>query len=410
MKINVFVLLFLFLFYVTACNTRESKEKTKSNDKGPTNTYVGPNHSQYTQFSDYNFTTEQQWDSLNNMTHHFKPASGYNIHKDYKTFGWHIFSKGSAYKSYNFSLLWGVSYFSYMVNAETGSYDNIHQWKTTALVDSAKVNNCKVFLTVSNFGEKRNTQFLKNPKAQKTLADSLSVLLDLRKANGINIDFEGVSSKNKKEFNQFIVTLSDRLHKINPDYMVSVALYAVDYHKVFDIKTIDASIDFYTLMGYDYYGGFSEHAGPVSPLKSSKLWGDHSIESSVKYYINEGVTPDKLIVGLPYYGDKWKTQNTPIPSKAEKFLSHDMYSTTQELLGTKKYKISFDTISATQYGIYEEKGVTKQLWFDDSLSLSYKYDWIKHKKLAGVGIWALGYDHGYTELWELLADKFGEDK
>jgi spore germination protein YaaH len=342
------------------------------------------------------------------MTRHFKAASGYSIHKDYKTFGWHIFSKGSAYKSYNFSLLWGVSYFSYMVNAKTGSYDNIHQWKTTALVDSAKVNSCKVFLTVSNFGEKRNTEFLKNPKAQKTLADSLSVLLDLRKANGINIDFEGVSSKDKNEFNQFIVTLSDRLHKINPDYMVSVALYAVDYHKIFDIKTIDSSTDFYTLMGYDYYGGFSKHAGPVSPLKSSKLWGAHSVESSVDYYINEGIKPGKLIVGLPYYGDKWKTEDTPIPSKAENFLSHNMYSTTRELLDSKKYKISFDTISSTQYGIYEEKGVMKQLWFDDSLSLSYKYDWIKHKKLAGVGIWALGYDHGHTELWELMANKFGQ--
>jgi spore germination protein YaaH len=49
-----------------------------------------------------------------------------------------------------------------------------------------------------------------------------------------------------------------------------------------------------------------------------------------------------------------------------------------------------------------------QLWYDDSISLSHKYDWVKNKKLSGVGIWALGYDHGDTELWELLANKFGE--
>ncbi|WP_103865689.1 glycoside hydrolase family 18 protein [Aquimarina sp. I32.4] len=297
-----------------------------------------------------------------------------------------------------------------MVNEQTGGYNNIHQWKTTALVDSAKVNKCKVFLTVSSFGEKKNAIFLKNQKAQNTLADSLAVLLALRKADGVNIDFEGVSSKYKKEFSDFVVKLSSHLHKKNPKYMVSLALYAVDYHNIFDIKSIDASIDFYTLMAYDYYGAFSKHAGPVSPLKSSSRWGKHSIESSVDYYLKEGVSPSKLIVGLPYYGDIWITEDSSIPSKTKKFLSHDMYSTTQELLDTKKYKMSFDTISSTRYGIHEEKGVTKQLWFDDSLSLSLKYDWIKEKKLSGVGIWALGYDHGNTRLWELLADKFGQEK
>ncbi len=30
------------------------------------------------------------------------------------------------------------------------------------------------------------------------------------------------------------------------------------------------------------------------------------------------------------------------------------------------------------------------------------------KKIGGVGIWALGYDNGYTELWELIAEKFSE--
>ncbi|MGE3801987.1 MAG: hypothetical protein AB7H80_13280, partial [Candidatus Kapaibacterium sp.] len=31
-------------------------------------------------------------------------------------------------------------------------------------------------------------------------------------------------------------------------------------------------------------------------------------------------------------------------------------------------------------------------------------------ELGGVGIWALGYDNGYTELWELLGMKFGKKK
>lgn len=419
MKVNIFGAFFLTIIFATACSNgtkKESKSDIVSPNKDSINEYIGPNYAHHKQFSDYNFTTEKQWDSLNHISEHSNSLPRHNINKDYKTFGWHLYSKGSAYKNYNFSLLWGVAYFSYMVNAETGSYDNIHQWKTTALVDSAKVHNCKVFLTVSNFGEKRNAILLKNPKAQQTLADSLSALLRYRKADGVNLDFEGVSSENKKEFSDFIVTLSKRLRKANPDYMVSLALYAVDRNKIFDIKTIDSSIDFYTLMAYDYYGSYSEYAGPVAPLRSSDKWGMYSVEYSVDHYLNEGVTADKLIVGLPYYGDKWQTKNASIPGKVEKFLSHDSYSKIKRQLSlgnnkgdyTEDYTLNFNTISATRYISYQNKGVYKQLWFDDSLSLSYKYDWVKKKKLSGVGIWALGYDDGDTELWNLLANKFGQ--
>ncbi len=409
MKINYFLTLPIIVVLMVSCSNTKKKSATKQKEIPTIPNYTGPNYEHHKLFEHYKFSSEKEWDSLNKISAHSIPALKHKVSQDYKTFGWHLYSKGSAYKSYNFSLLWGVAYFSYLVNAETGSYDNIHQWKTTALVDSAKAKNCKVFLTVSNFGAKRNGIFLKNPKAQKVLADSLSSLLQYRKADGINLDFEGVSSKNRTEFSDFVILLSKRLRKQNPDYMISLALYAVDYHKVFDISAIDPFIDFYTLMGYDYYGSFSKNAGPVSPLYSSEKWGVYSIEHSVDYYLKEGVTEDKLIVGLPYYGDKWQTENASIPGNVKKFLAHDSYSKIQEQIG-KTHNLRFDSISTTRYISSQNKGIFKQVWFDDSLSLSHKYDWVKKKKLAGIGIWALGYDHGHSELWELLADKFGEVK
>ena len=35
---------------------------------------------------------------------------------------------------------------------------------------------------------------------------------------------------------------------------------------------------------------------------------------------------------------------------------------------------------------------------------------IKKNKIGGVGIWALGYDNGYPELWDLLTDKFSQEQ
>ena len=39
--------------------------------------------------------------------------------------------------------------------------------------------------------------------------------------------------------------------------------------------------------------------------------------------------------------------------------------------------------------------------------MSKKYDFIISKNLAGIGIWALGYDDGYDKLWNALGEKVG---
>ena len=48
------------------------------------------------------------------------------------------------------------------------------------------------------------------------------------------------------------------------------------------------------------------------------------------------------------------------------------------------------------------------VFIEDEKSLGLKYDFAKDKQLAGVGIWALGFDDGKKELWTLLEDKFGQ--
>lgn len=53
-----------------------------------------------------------------------------------------------------------------------------------------------------------------------------------------------------------------------------------------------------------------------------------------------------------------------------------------------------------------ETGAIRQVYFENEQSLAKKYELIKDYDLAGVGIWALGYDGGYVELWNLLKQEF----
>ncbi len=390
-RIAILMLLFSILF---SCKSKKGPKKMMT--------------SRSLHLKSFKNLSEKQWDSINSSSDVISVHKKGKVSSKYKTFGWHIYSNGSSYKNYNFSMLWGISYFSYTVKPETGAYKSIHKWKTTALIDSAKAHNCKVFLSVSNFGRKNNNTFLNNANAQENLIRNLIDLLAYRKANGINIDFEGVSKKDRKLLTAFIILISKRLKKVDPTYMVSLCLYADDWNAVFNIKEINSSIDFYTLMGYDYYGSFSKYAGPVSPLKSSRKFGN-GLESSVQSYLKKGVQPKKLIIGLPYYGAEWYTTNQKIPSKVKKFKSHPPYKTIKRIyIDSLKIPLQFDTKSASTYLSFKDGNAYREIWFEDTKSLAIKYDWIKKNNIGGVGIWALGYDDGYPELWNLLADKFSE--
>ncbi len=396
MKKNAFLSIFVLLLIIS-CSKKSQHQPFKSS-----------RHTEENLHRKFNFTKESQWDSLQNR----KPSTAIFEKKKrnskHKTFGWHAYSGGTAYKSYNFDILWGISYFSYSLNPTNGNYESIHQWKTTALIDSAQAHDCKVFLSVSNFGASKNSKFLKNSAAQDNLIKNLTELLAYRNADGINIDFEGVPNSSKADFSNFIIKISEKLKAKNPKYMVSLCLYAEDWHHIFDIPKINSAIDFYTLMGYDYYGSFSKIAGPVSPLKTSRIFGN-GIEYSVDYYLSQGIAPDKLIVGVPYYGAEWLTTTNTIPSKVSKFLANPPYKTIKNnYINKLDAPVQFNTESESSYITLKENTGYKELWFENVKSLSLKYDWIKEKNLAGAGIWALGYDHGYPELWNLLNEKFSE--
>jgi hypothetical protein len=52
-------------------------------------------------------------------------------------------------------------------------------------------------------------------------------------------------------------------------------------------------------------------------------------------------------------------------------------------------------------------GTWRQVFYDTPASLAPKYAYAVSRGLAGVGIWALGYDRGVPGYWELLKSMFG---
>lgn len=360
-----------------------------------------------------NFT----WDSVQKV-YYVEDPKYKKIKDDKEVFGWHPYWMGSAWQSYPFELLSTISYFSYKLDPDTGSYTNpaqISEWRSTAMIDSAHAKNTKVLLTVSSHGKKNNDLFLSDEGKWGTLIDSISVLLIERDADGVDLNFEQLPYFKRRNFNRFVeqmkTQLSLRITSKKP--IVSVTLPAVDSREIFDIEELQKHADLMVIMGYDYNTG-TQLQGAVAPLQSVEVKGI-SLSNTLSFYLNSGIDPNKTVLALPYYGSMWEGTVDNSGATTSNFERKVTYREVMNLFNeeyTQANNISpiLERESMTNYfNLTYPDLTTKEIWFDDDYTLGKKYDYALSNNLRGIGIWALGYDNGYGQLWDVIDEKFSTD-
>ena len=358
------------------------------------------------------------WDSIQKV-YYVRDRKYRKIKPENEVFGWHPYWMGSAWKSYPFELLSTISYFSYKLDPKTGSYTNpeqIQEWRKTAMIDSAKFKKTKVLLTVSSHGYKNNNSFLGDQSKWSTMIDSLTNLLKYRDADGVDINFEGLPYLKRGSFNRFIQALRKRLNQniTNKTPIISMTLPAVDSREIFDVIHLNKFVDLFVIMGYDYNTGpqLQGAVAPLLPFETENI----SLNNTLKYYLDIGIDPKKTILALPYYGSMWEGTLSEDGSTSSMFERKVTYREIRSLFNEDfitRNKLSpvLEKKSMTNYfNINYPDNTSKEVWFDDDYTLGKKYDFALTNKLKGIGIWALGYDNGYNELWDVIENKFATDK
>lgn len=120
-------------------------------------------------------------------------------------------------------------------------------------------------------------------------------------------------------------------------------------------------------------------------------------------------------MGVPYYGYDWpvtrKVPNAPVRANAKAYggVRSISYATARDFLRARpKVQRNYDAVEGSAFYTYWSKThkTYRQVYFDDERSLAAKYDYVIEKGLAGIGIWALGNDGRYPQLWNVLRRKF----
>jgi len=335
-----------------------------------------------------------------------------------EVYTWYPYWMGDVWKSYDLNLISTISFFSYNIDPKTGNYMNpaqIKQWRETDLLDSAKKHNTKVLLSLALEGEGNHLEYLDNEASWNTTIDSIADLLKERDADGIEIEFMDIPLEMDEKFLRFVASLKENLDYrfITKQMTLSLVIPAAPDEFPFDLEKLDESVDLFIVKGLDYHEEDGTVAA-VAPLRNETTGGP-SLETTLLTYLAKGLNPEKSILALPLYGSQWSGTFDPEEGYyTTNFERKVTLSEVSRVFQSKDsvYKITptLDETTMTNYFFLEFQDNTSiEGWYDDSLTLSKKMDFALVNKFKGVGLWALGYDLGKNDVWEVVAKKFTGD-
>lgn len=157
---------------------------------------------------------------------------------------------------------------------------------------------------------------------RRAFAKSAVGLLKDLGLDGLDIDWEYPKSDSEaQDFVKLLHTTREELHEYSkrvphkPQFLLTVACPAGPSNfNIMKIREMDAYLDFWNLMAYDYAGAWDQNAGHMANLYSSKTNAKatpFSTDNAVQHYIGQGVEPGKIVLGMPLYGRAF--QNTQGP-------------------------------------------------------------------------------------------------
>jgi len=266
----------------------------------------------------------------------------------------------------------------------------------------------KVEIVIAQFSATEIENLLNSPTSIERFLVSLDSILLAYPVSGINIDFEyvgDVSPQLRTEFSGFMHQLKKHLNQKYRHITLSVDVYASSaaHPQLWDISALAQDVDYFIIMAYDFHRRSSPAAGPVAPLfGGTELW-DSDINQYLKSFLSL-VSPRQILLGVPFYGYEWQTvsQNAQAQTFPETGATAS-YERVQTILADKaklKAVENWHDTALAPFITYLEDDKNYVVYYENARSLAYKLEYANQLNLAGIAIWALGYEGKTRDLWE----------
>lgn len=106
-------------------------------------------------------------------------------------------------------------------------------------------------------------------------------------------------AQTKQGFAQLVRELTEAFEPNGWLLSASVSTDPIAVDAGYDVKQLNRYLDWISLTAYDYHSRYDGQTQPIAPISTSD---GLNIKSSVEYWIRKGASPEKLVLGMPTYG------------------------------------------------------------------------------------------------------------
>ena len=220
--------------------------------------------------------------------------------------------------------------------------------------------------------------------------------------DGINLDFELVSSACGEHYIQFVRELSVRCRQNG--LVFSVDNYVPQpYNAHYDLQEQGVVADYVVIMGYDEHTEGSYEAGSVASIG----YLENGISEALRM-----VPAEKLVAGVPFFTRLWfetpKTEEELAEEAGTEAAQYPNKVTStaygmdeaEKVLSDSGVQAAWDETTMQNYAEWEADDGTYRIWLEDRQSLEAKLKVIAENNLAGVAEWSLGMED--PAVWDLI--------
>lgn len=311
-----------------------------------------------------------------------------SIHRDYKiNLGWHAIYTATGNDTIDEVTAGtkGINVISPTWYSLTDNEGNYTSFATADYVQRAHNKGMEVWALLDNFNTNVDTYELMSytSKRERLVANLVADVLSVG-ADGINLDFEQISTKAGEHYVEFIRELSVACRANN--IVLSVDNYVPRESTThYNRKEQGIVADYVIIMGYDEHWGGGGVAGSVASLPY--------VLDGIEQTLSE-VPSEKVINAIPFYTRVWKTDGGQVTSEALGM------EATQRFIKENGVETHWDEDTCQNYGEKTMGGTIYQVWIEDNESIAAKLNVMDSHNLAGVAEWQLGFED--KSVWDVI--------
>ncbi len=226
------------------------------------------------------------------------------------------------------------------------------------------------------------------PELRPIFVAQVRALVDADGYDGIDLDWEFPHDAAARDgLTDVVAALRAAL---GPTRTLSLSVPASGFWgEWFDVAALAPNVDWFGVMTYGLSGpSWDDHSDSNAALFPGRS-GEASVDTAVSYYVGRGAPPEKLLVGLPFFGQRFDDATAlhqPLKHSGGTTIS---YPEVLDLVA-EGWAEQWDPVTSVPF--LTAPAAPGLVSYDDPRSFGAKCSYVRTHALGGVLLWHVGQD------------------